>query len=812
MRVLARSICALSLCVPFVVSAANAAQDDWYTYRHDSQRTGAQPVASDLTDPARISGLHIIAQFPPKGSPLVIPGGFKASPIVVNGMVFIGGVNGVFYALDAASGALIWQYPKATDPPLHGSCGNQGDSFGGTYGAYGIATGATFAVIGGQNAVIFGAPDPTADTGLGSARLFAFPLSGPLPDPNKPWIWESDVVAHVTGCDKGRFGELHERIAYSSPLVFDDKVYVGIHDTGDSPIQQGRVVAVDLNTGHLLTGFQFFGAGNTPGDSVGGGVWNALATDGTSVYFTTGNTHFPWCVFPYYGKDAKGNPNCPPNDSPPGKEPQPNNGLGMIKVNKDTGVIEWKYQTVPFELDGDPDWAAGATVMSTSCGELIASVQKDGWSYAIAASGPQPQSPPEPHPQCPAPPPPPPGPGLSPPSWQFPPTTNGGWFTDCNQQHGDDDYRRPGAAWGDVFIVRTGGENLVADTVSYNYGRLHALDACATDEQHRVRWIADIPNTMSPDGHVSYSSPTVTGGIVFIGTNQNPTDGKGHLVVLADWSVAPASQQICSNPHFTAADCPAPYVPVWHLQPLLDIPMTDGGSLASMRNEPVLAEGRVFVATNATPPNGGHVYILAPGCSCDFFLNTSINQLYLGPNTCPIQVAQSGASQALLVMTGPWVASDHGVNANGVVVNNDSLPNGSTISLTPGFPDWGPGSVPQSDALMGISVSVPTSARVGQYCIDVKATDLATKVSAIAAVPIQINNCQPLTACPAGACGIFPTGCGGNLQCGVCAPPQVCTGGGCCNPFVTGCGERCPPLQQFCFKTKSCVPQGRCPS
>jgi hypothetical protein len=35
--------------------------------------------------------------------------------------------------------------------------------------------------------------------------------------------------------------------------------------------------------------------------------------------------------------------------------------------------------------------------------------------------------------------------------------------------------------------------------------------------------------------------------------------------------------------------------------------MPDGGSLASMRNEPVLARGRVFVATSA-----GHVYMLAP--------------------------------------------------------------------------------------------------------------------------------------------------------------------------------------------------------
>jgi hypothetical protein len=481
----------------------------------------------------------------------------------------------------------------------------------------------------------------------------------------------------------------------------------------------------------------------------------------------------------------------------------------MIRVDSSTGVIRWKYQPVPFTLDGDPDWAAGATVMSTSCGELIASVQKDGWSYAIDANR---------GPSCP----------LTGNSWQFPPTTGGCPFTDRNQMHGDDDYRRPGAAWNDVFIVRTGGEANTNDspcpcedndctrgrTACRGYSELHALNACATNERDRVRWIANIPNITAASNHISYSSPTVTGGIVFIGTNQNPIDNKGHLVVLADPSVVPASQQVCSNVDFPLAACTAPYAPVWSLQPLADVPMPDGGSLASMRNEPVLAEGRVFVATNpsAAFPNAGHVYILAPGCSCDFFLNPSVNQLYLGPNTCPIRVAQSGASQALLVMTGPWVASDHGVNANGVVVDKHSLPNGSTISLTPGFEDFGPGGVPRSDGLMGIQVSVPASASVGQYCVDVEATDPATRVSAIAAVPIQIYQCKPLTACPPGACGIFPTGCGGNLECGLCQPGQVCTGGGCCNPRTTGCGERCPPGQQFCRKTVKCVPQGRCPS
>jgi hypothetical protein len=97
-------------------------------------------------------------------------------------------------------------------------------------------------------------------------------------------------------------------------------------------------------------------------------VWNAPATDGTSVYFTTGNTNAD-----------NGNP-------PLTVEPYPNYGLSMIRVDKDTGQVSWAFQPVPFKLDDDPDWAAGAAVMSTSCGKLIASVQKDGWSYAVNAA------------------------------------------------------------------------------------------------------------------------------------------------------------------------------------------------------------------------------------------------------------------------------------------------------------------------------------------------------------------------------------------------------------------------------------------
>jgi hypothetical protein len=61
--------------------------------------------------------------------------------------------------------------------------------------------------------------------------------------------------------------------------------------------------------------------------------------------------------------------------------------------------------------------------------------------------------------------------------------------------------------------------------------------------------------------------------------------------------------------------------------------MPDGGSLASMRNEPVLAEGRVFVATHprddphVDPRGPGHVYILAPGPAPDDSVPTIIDSV-----------------------------------------------------------------------------------------------------------------------------------------------------------------------------------------
>jgi outer membrane protein assembly factor BamB len=310
--------------------------------------------------------------------------------------------------LDAATGALKWQYPAPGDPPLYPPVPNPYLQWN-----YGIESSASYWHRGPvqDGGVIFGAQDPSLGP-HGSARLFALnATTGAV-------IWKSDPIAVIDGTTNGSTTELHERIGFSSPLVLGNKVYVGIANNGDNPTQKGRVVAVDLATGHTDAGFHFRAVGTaaSPPSTRGGGVWNSPASDGVGVYFTTGNTR----------EDAAG------VQMP---EPKPNHGLSMIRVNKNTGHLIWAFQPVPYDLDDDPDWAAGVTIMHTSCGELIASVQKDGWAYAVEAGHGHP--------------------GILNVKWQFPAT---GFPFNASTIHGDTDYKRPGAAWNDVLIINTGGD------------------------------------------------------------------------------------------------------------------------------------------------------------------------------------------------------------------------------------------------------------------------------------------------------------------------------------------------------------------
>ena len=504
----------------------------WEMYRHDVIRSGGQINASDLSNPARVPSLAVRWTFPVPASDTIAGmfSAFRASPVVSHDRVFVGSNNGRFYALNANTGAVLWKYPNPLAPPLRSQWQCNPSSRG-------IAGGAIVTRIGGVDAVIFGAPDLSLGTGFGEGRLFALNAATGAD------IWKSGVVARLTGIS-GASTELHEQTGYSSPVVSGGRVYIGVANHCDNPIQKGRVVSVRLADGVVDTAFSFCAAGACTDNSRGGGVWSSVAAFGDGLYVTTGNSRTA------------------------ASEPSPNHGLSMLRLNAATGAIVWKFQPVPFALDADPDWSAGPNVMLASCGQLSVSTMKDGWTHAIDANS-----------------------GAR--RWTFPEATIP-FTTSDGTVHMDTRFMRPGAAWGDVFIT-TGGGLTTTTNLDANYKRLHAINACAAATD-RIRWIVDVPGASS--SAYALGPPTVTRGVVYVGTNQ------GRLVAIADPSIHPAAGWRCTNPDVNTASCvgagfslvPDPAV-------LANVSLSGGMAY----NEPAIAQGRVFVSTDA-----GNVYMLKP--------------------------------------------------------------------------------------------------------------------------------------------------------------------------------------------------------
>ena len=534
-----------------------AGSADWPAFRQNALRTAAQLERSALSDPKKVAKLHVVWRFP-NAIEADLCDGFRASPVVFKGRVFIGNGNGYFYALDAETGAKVWQYPPVTCPA--DECPPLKSKFICNKSSLGIASSATIAKIGGTDAVIFAAPDPSIGTHLGEGRLFA------LATRTGEVIWKSPVIARLNGCTPDCPTELHENLGHSSPLVLGDKVYVGIGDHCDNPVQKGRVAAVSLANGSLVDTFRYCSthldknAADTcdPKDTTrGGGVWSPPAGWKDGLYVTTGNTHNGQ-------KD----------------EPGTNHGLSLLRLDPVTGAVAWKFQPVPWERDSDPDWSAAPTVMTASCGPVIISTQKDGWTHALNAAD-----------------------GKA--RWSFPeaelPFRCGDGTT-----HGDTKYMRSGAAWGDVYVTMNGGLNLALSDED-GYRRLHAFNVCASKPESPLRWLIDVVpstagcNAVDGAGRYCLGNPTITRGIVYVGTDQ------GHLVAIADPTVAPPVGLRCANPSIPNAICvkmgsflvPQPKI-------LAEVPLE--GSMVYA--EPVLANGKVYVSTDAC--DHGYVYMLQP--------------------------------------------------------------------------------------------------------------------------------------------------------------------------------------------------------
>jgi outer membrane protein assembly factor BamB len=169
----------------------------WPSHGYDRANTRASATESTIS-PSNAS------QLVPKWQFAIAGGGVTSTPTVANGVVYATAWDGMAYALDAATGTLRWQY----------------DSMSG--GISGIQSSATLTADG---RVLFG--DSAAMLHCLNAKTGALLWKTPLGNPAVDHVW-------------------------ASPTVATGRVYVGVASHSDQPCTQGRLSAVDLDTGAIL--------------------------------------------------------------------------------------------------------------------------------------------------------------------------------------------------------------------------------------------------------------------------------------------------------------------------------------------------------------------------------------------------------------------------------------------------------------------------------------------------------------------------------------------------------------------------------
>jgi len=536
---------------------------DWRSYSYDSTHFSRQPSESTL-NASTVSTLHVIAPWP-----FVVPGGaaLTASPAVYDNTVYVGSLDGHFYAVwatGASQATIRWQYPPVPAPGSPDACGITSQPLvisptvgSGNPSGPGIASSASIVdSVAGHTAVMFGAPDPTSNGGDG--RLWA------LDEATGHCIWKSDILAPVG--DKAKIG-------YSSPVIAHNRAYVGISARIPDDITVGKLFAVMLADGHLDPGFHFSAVGG-PGQTGGGGIWSSPAvTPSGNIVITTGNSLL--------------------GDGVPAGVPNPDYTNSILKLDWTNGNVLWQVQPVDVQHEHDADYSASAIVGQVSCGSLAISVQKDGWVHAVDIKNGGPFW----NPSCsyaghtgPG------SGGLECPRWSFP-TVASLPFTDDG--HGDSHFKRPGALDGDHLFIAAGGLDLEpppGHSVTQVYNRLHSLNVCASDAD-RIRWI--LPNLASNAGGVS-----VANGVIYLGT-WDPFDtggGAHHFYAIADTDVIPPTSYVCSYPSlpsgFTCFMAGLRNVPVPNI-------VRDLTLIGSIQAVPAIVKGQVYVATNA-----GYLYAL----------------------------------------------------------------------------------------------------------------------------------------------------------------------------------------------------------
>jgi outer membrane protein assembly factor BamB len=236
------------------IGAGRVAATDWLMYGFNLQRTGENPFESILT-PSTVPDLHELWSFDLGGVTIMQP--VLATGVIVDGsrkdLVYMGAEHGDLYAIDVASGTMVWHRNLGSQ---HTSCGDMPD------GVFGVS-GSPFLDRANNRMFVVG----------GDGNMYALDLSTGATLSGWPVAVTTDPA--------------HEH-TYGGVNVNNGIAYAEIASYCDFTPYHGRIVAVDIASHNLLG--TFLPAG--PRIS-GGGIWGpgGVSIDSVTgdVFTATGN-------------------------------------------------------------------------------------------------------------------------------------------------------------------------------------------------------------------------------------------------------------------------------------------------------------------------------------------------------------------------------------------------------------------------------------------------------------------------------------------------------------------------------------------
>ena len=315
-----RTLLAVAIAPIGTMTTSVAQTSDWPAYLRGPEHSSYNQLAAAIT-PANASTLvqnWSFTDLPPTqtGQPGV---GFNASPTVYNGVIYIGSNTGQFYALNETAGTVLWHRLL-------------GFTTGNTCRTGHLGISSTAAV----------ATDPISGTltvyvGGGNGYLYALnALTGAV-------LWKRLVLKIGTTQSEGYI--------WSSPLVVNGAVYIGLASQCDNPLIRGGIKSFDMHTGAPLHVYW-----TTPAGTIGASVWTSAASDQNFVWLTVGN-----------------------GDS----------GDSFAILRLSTALKFQTKWTVPDTAGTDLDWGSSPTLFEATLNEvptqMIGANEKNGIFYAFNA-------------------------------------------------------------------------------------------------------------------------------------------------------------------------------------------------------------------------------------------------------------------------------------------------------------------------------------------------------------------------------------------------------------------------------------------